>query len=145
MNVRRAAWHGHLACVFDQRAVSPFHEFHRRAVAFAPNDDILRLEGRAWKARSRDMLPLRYGSRSSKFSDDMPLALLTPKPDILIMTQKEFVLDVLNELPEEASLEEIAQRIEFLAAIQKGIDQLDRGEGIPHEEVKRQLATWLAR
>ncbi len=53
------------------------------------------------------------------------------------MTQKEFVLDVLNELPEEASLEEIAQRIEFLAAIQKGIDQLDRGEGIPHEEVKR--------
>jgi predicted transcriptional regulator len=61
------------------------------------------------------------------------------------MTQKELVLDVLNELPEEASLEEIAQRIEFLAAIQKGIDQLDRGEGIPHEEVKRQLATWLAR
>ena len=75
----------------------------------------------------------------------MPLALLAPKPDTLIMTQKELVLDVLNELPEEASLEEIAQRIEFLAAIQKGIDQLDRGEGIPHEEVKRQLATWLAR
>ena len=61
------------------------------------------------------------------------------------MTQKELVLDVLNELPEETSLQEIAQRIEFLAAIQKGIDQLDRGEGIPHEEVKRQLATWLAR
>ena len=91
------------------------------------------------------MLPLRYGSRSSKLSDDMPLALLAPKPDTPIMTQKELVLDVLNELPEEASLEEIAQRIEFLAAIQKGIDQLDRGEGIPHEEVKRQLATWLAR
>jgi predicted transcriptional regulator len=61
------------------------------------------------------------------------------------MTQKRLVLETISELPDEVSLEEIAERIEFLAAIQKGIDQLDRGEGIPHEEVKRQLATWLAR
>ena len=59
------------------------------------------------------------------------------------MTQKALVLDAIKELPDEASLEEIAERIEFLAAIQKGIDQLDRGEGIPHDEVKRQLARWL--
>ena len=60
------------------------------------------------------------------------------------MTQKALVLDAIKELPDEASLQEIAERIEFLAAIQKGLDQLDRGEGIPQEEVKRQLATWLA-
>ena len=61
------------------------------------------------------------------------------------MTQKRLVLETISELPDEVSLEEIAERIESLAAIQKGIDQLDRGEGIPHEEVKRQLATWLAK
>ncbi len=60
------------------------------------------------------------------------------------MTQKELVLDAISELPNEVSLDEIAERIEFMAAVQKGLDQLDRGEGIPHEEVKRQLATWLA-
>jgi predicted transcriptional regulator len=60
------------------------------------------------------------------------------------VTQKEIVLDAISELPDEVSLREIAERIEFLAAIQKGMDQLDRGEGIPHEEVKRQLAAWLA-
>ncbi len=59
------------------------------------------------------------------------------------MTQKELVLDVISELPDEASLDDIAERVEFLAAIQKGLDQLDRGEGIPHEQIKRQLATWL--
>jgi predicted transcriptional regulator len=59
------------------------------------------------------------------------------------MTKKESVLDAISELPDEASLDEIAERVDFLAAIQKGLDQLDRGEGIPHEEVKRQLATWL--
>ena len=56
------------------------------------------------------------------------------------MTQKELVLDAISELPNEVSLDEIAERIEFMAAVQKGLDQLDRGEGIPHEEVKRQLA-----
>ena len=60
------------------------------------------------------------------------------------MSQKEIVLDAISELPDEVSLQEIAEKIEFLAAIQKGMDQLDSGEGIAHEEVKRQLATWLA-
>lgn len=59
------------------------------------------------------------------------------------MTQKELVLDAISGLPDDASLDEIADRVEFLAGIQKGFDQLDRGEGISHEEIKRQLASWL--
>ena len=59
------------------------------------------------------------------------------------MTQKEMVLDAIRELPEDASVREIADRLEFLAAIQLGLDQLDRGEGIAHEEIKRELASWL--
>jgi predicted transcriptional regulator len=59
------------------------------------------------------------------------------------MTEKEIVLETIRALPDDCSLEEIAERIEFMAAVQKGLDQLDRGEGIPHEEVKRQLASWL--
>ena len=59
------------------------------------------------------------------------------------MTQKEMVLDAIRDLPDNTSVREIADRLEFLAGIQKGLDQLDRGEGIPHEEVKRQLASWL--
>ena len=59
------------------------------------------------------------------------------------MTEKEIVLETIRALPDDCSLEEIAERIEFMAAVQKGIDQLDRGEGIPHDEVKKQLASWL--
>ena len=61
-----------------------------------------------------------------------------------LVTQKQLVLETIGELPDGVSIDEIAERVEFLAAIQKGIDQLDRGEGIPHDEIKRQLATWLA-
>jgi predicted transcriptional regulator len=60
------------------------------------------------------------------------------------MSQKEMVLDAIRELPDDVSMREIAERVDFLAAIQRGIDQLDRGETIPHDEVKRQLASWLA-
>ncbi len=59
------------------------------------------------------------------------------------MTQKEIVIKAVRELRDNCSIDEIADRIEFLAAVQKGLDQLDRGEGIPHEEIKRQLASWL--
>ena len=59
------------------------------------------------------------------------------------MTEKEIVLETIRSLPDNCSLDEIAERIEFMAAVRKGLDQLDRGEGIPHEEFKKQLASWL--
>ncbi len=58
------------------------------------------------------------------------------------MTEKEIVLETIRALPDDCSLDEIAERIKFMAAVQKGLDQLDRGEGIPHED-KKQLASWL--
>ena len=62
---------------------------------------------------------------------------------IFRMTEKEMVLKTVRELPDDCSIDEIADRIEFLAAVHKGLDQLDGGEGIPHEEIKKQLASWL--
>jgi predicted transcriptional regulator len=59
------------------------------------------------------------------------------------MTEKEIVIETIRSLPDNCSLDDIAERIEFMAAVKKGLDQLDRGEGIPHEEVKKQLASWL--
>jgi len=59
------------------------------------------------------------------------------------MTEKEIVLETIRALPDNCSLAEIAERIEFMAGVQKGLDQLDKGEGIPHDQVKKQLASWL--
>jgi predicted transcriptional regulator len=59
------------------------------------------------------------------------------------MTEKEIVLETIRALPDDCTLDEIAERIKFMAAVRKGLDELDRGEGIPHEEIKKQLASWL--
>ena len=61
------------------------------------------------------------------------------------MSDKQLALDSIVRLPEDASLAVIAERLDFLAAIRTGLDQLERGETIPHDEVKRQLATWLSK
>jgi predicted transcriptional regulator len=64
---------------------------------------------------------------------------------IRFMSDKQLVLDSIERLPEDANLDVIAERVEFLAAIRKGLGQIERGETVPHEEVKRQLATWLSK
>jgi predicted transcriptional regulator len=61
------------------------------------------------------------------------------------MSDKQLALDSIQRLPEDASLTDIAERVEFLAAVRKGLDQIERGQTIPHDEVKRQLATWLSK
>ncbi len=52
---------------------------------------------------------------------------------------RERMLEVIRELPEDASVDDAIGKLVFLAKIEEGLAQLDRGEGIPHDEVKRRL------
>jgi len=61
------------------------------------------------------------------------------------MSDKQLALDSIQRLPDDASLKTITERLEFLAGIRKGLDQIERGETVPHEQVKRELASWLAK
>lgn len=61
------------------------------------------------------------------------------------MSDKQLVLDSIERLPDDTSLDVIAQRVEFLAALRKGLHQIEREQTIPHDEVKRQLASWLSK
>ena len=49
------------------------------------------------------------------------------------------MIQAIRELPEDASVDDAIERLVFLAKIEEGLAQLDRGDGIPHEEVKRRL------
>jgi predicted transcriptional regulator len=59
------------------------------------------------------------------------------------MSNKEIVEDLLQRIPEGASLHEIAQEIEFVAGVGQGLAELDRGERIPIEEVEREVHSWI--
>jgi predicted transcriptional regulator len=59
------------------------------------------------------------------------------------MSSKEIVQDLLQRLPEDASLRDIAQEIEFVAGVREGLAELDRGERIPMEEIEAELPSWV--
>lgn len=61
------------------------------------------------------------------------------------MSTKEIVQDLLTKLPEEVSLRQVAREIEFVAAVREGLDEIDRGERVPVEEVERELSSWVIR
>lgn len=52
---------------------------------------------------------------------------------------RERMIEAIQELPPDATIEDAIERLVFLAKIEAGLAQLDRGEGIPHDEVKRRL------
>ena len=61
------------------------------------------------------------------------------------MTTKEIALRTIEQLPEDASWEDIQERINFVAGVRKGLRELDEGKGISHEKVKEEFAEWLTK
>jgi antitoxin (DNA-binding transcriptional repressor) of toxin-antitoxin stability system len=61
------------------------------------------------------------------------------------MTVKEHALQTIKNLPEDVDWEEVKDRIEFRAAVEKGIRELDEGKGIAVEDLEKELKQWTSR
>jgi len=55
------------------------------------------------------------------------------------MTIKEAAVRTIQELPEDATWEDIQERINFVAGVRKGLHELHEGKGILHEQVREEL------
>jgi predicted transcriptional regulator len=69
--------------------------------------------------------------------------LFLPPLQAVEMSTKEIVQDLLQKLPENVSLHEVAREIEFVAAVRQGVAEIERGERIPIEEIERELPSWV--
>lgn len=54
-------------------------------------------------------------------------------------TAKQRVLEAIDKLPADATLEDAIERLVLLAKIERGLAELDAGKGVDHTEAKRQL------
>ena len=61
------------------------------------------------------------------------------------MSAKEILLEVAERLPPEATLNDAIYELELRQAIQQGLDELNRGEGISIEQVKARIAGWAGK
>lgn len=60
------------------------------------------------------------------------------------MTTRDLAIKSIGDLPESATWAEIEERVRFLAAIDRGLDDIKAGRVIPHEDVKASLEKWLS-
>ena len=58
------------------------------------------------------------------------------------MSSKEVVQELLKKLPDEASLSDIAQEIQFVAGIREGLEELEHGQALSAEELRTRLRSW---
>jgi len=58
---------------------------------------------------------------------------------------KEQVQQILEKLPENASLEDIQYHIYVRQKIEQGLEDVDAGRVLAHEEVQRRLTKWLTK
>jgi predicted transcriptional regulator len=52
---------------------------------------------------------------------------------------KQRVLEAIEKLPADATLEDAIERLVLLAKIERGLAELDAGRGVDHTEAKRRL------
>ena len=66
-------------------------------------------------------------------------------PEVEVGSPKQTVLEMIQRLPDDASLEDIQYHLFVLQKIERGLDDAEAGRVIPQEEVEKRLEKWLGR
>ena len=56
---------------------------------------------------------------------------------------REDIENIVKKLPENISIEDVMEKLYLFSKIEKGTQQADKGDVIPHEEVEERLGKWL--
>jgi hypothetical protein len=54
---------------------------------------------------------------------------------------KEKIIETVQSLPADATVEDAMERLYFLAKVERGLSESERGQTIAHDEVKRRFTT----
>ena len=53
---------------------------------------------------------------------------------------KQQVIELIKNLPDNVTIEEILERLYFIIQVDDGLKELDEGKGIPHDEVETRFS-----
>jgi len=61
------------------------------------------------------------------------------------MTVKEQVRKMIEQLPDECSVEDVQYQLFLIEKVRRGLKSIDEGKGIPHDQVRKQFASWATK
>ena len=59
------------------------------------------------------------------------------------MSTKDQIMKAIQELPEDATVEDAMERLYLLYKVERGIEQADAGHKVSQEEARRRMTKWL--
>jgi hypothetical protein len=63
----------------------------------------------------------------------------TEEPTMNAPSMKDKIVQTVQSLPADATVEDAMERLLFLAKIERGLQQADNGKTIPHDEIRRRF------
>jgi predicted transcriptional regulator len=61
------------------------------------------------------------------------------------MKDKQVAIETINHLPEDASMEQIAEELQIMAALRKGKEDIRAGRTKTHAEVEQMFEAWISK
>ncbi len=58
------------------------------------------------------------------------------------MSQKQAMIKILEEMPDDISFEDIVETLNLVYELRNRIDNFDRSKAITTEELKKEMQTW---
>lgn len=55
---------------------------------------------------------------------------------------KEKVIETVNDLPADFELDVLLEKLIFIDKVEKGLEQIDNGKTLTHNQVKEQVSQW---
>ena len=61
------------------------------------------------------------------------------------MSNREIVINLIEKLPEDMPLQDIAREIELIAGVRRAREEAARGEGVSPEKARQLVDSWVSR
>jgi hypothetical protein len=61
------------------------------------------------------------------------------------MSDRELILDAVQEMPETASFQEILDELLLMDTVRERLEKNPNGTGVPAEELLRQVSSWVTK
>ncbi len=58
------------------------------------------------------------------------------------MTVKEKMADIINELPDDSTYDEILRELAFCRMVERGLKNSNEGKTIDNDEIERRIKSW---
>ena len=55
---------------------------------------------------------------------------------------KEKVITAINDMPQDFDLDVLMEKLVFIEKVEKGLEQLNQGNTLTHEQVKQKVKEW---